>query len=98
MPKRRPKQAKKRQLEARSVHAGQIYGAKAAYGHRFVKIQQVRGLRKGAPYAIAVEILPSGRLASGWLRGVDRSIPIKIALTYADGVISMPPWYKLEEK
>lgn len=98
MPKRQLKRAKKRQLEARSVLAGQVYSAKASYGRRYVKIQQVRGLRKGAPYAIAAEIFPSGKLASGSLRGVDRSIPIRIALTYTDGVISMPPWYKLEEK
>src|SRR5262249_19220675 len=78
------------------VQAGQVYGAKARHGRRFVRVQQVR--RPGdSPYALCVEVSADGNKLSGWFHDVDRGAPFKVALTMDPaGNWAMPPWYALE--
>lgn len=75
------------------VRAKQIYRAKAARGHRYVQIEQVRDRENGA-YALVHEILPSGERARGWLHGVQRDGLMVVRLTWSGGDWCMPPTYE----
>ena len=83
-----------------TIKAGQVYQAKALRGTRLIKIEQVRGLNEGAAaYVLAREILPSGKHATGWLRGVPRDGQMVIRLIFnRQGEAQMPPWYTLHEE
>jgi hypothetical protein len=71
------------------VLAGQVYRAKAPRGWRYVRVTQVRG-----EVAHCREILPSGRNALGWLRGVPRAVPMRVVLEWHEGELRMPARYE----
>lgn len=77
------------------TRAGEVYRAKATHGFRLLRVMQVRSLDRAA-YALCVEVLPSGKKARGALRGgVERHLPVKVALTWKDAAWQMPIWYQL---
>ena len=80
------------------VRAGQVYRAKAKRGHRYVLIEQVRGLSDWCAYALAREVSSEGELLRGHLHGLPRDVQMRITLTYQKGEPTMPPWYELHEQ
>jgi hypothetical protein len=75
------------------VAAGQIWRSQLG---RLVRIEQVRRLAGHGAYALAREVTPSGRRASGDRDGVPRHLPMRIRLTWKKGVAEMPPGFALE--
>jgi len=77
-----------------TVRAGRRYRSKAARGYRYILVDQIRGLGRGMPYALAHEVLPSGERARGDWHGIPRNIPINIALVWRDGTYILPRNYE----
>jgi len=78
------------------VRAGQVYGAQARRGRRYVRIEQVRR-PEHSPYAVCAEVSAAGHKLSGWHHGVDRGLPFHVVLRVdVDGDWAMPAAYTLE--
>lgn len=85
------------------ARAGDVYSAEAARGRRWLEVLQVRGRKSGEPHALCRELLPSGAPATGYLRGVPRGEPFRVALQWVEtgpdrGHYAMPARYRSEEK
>ncbi len=79
-----------------TVHAGQIYRAKARRGFRYVRIVQVRALESDeAAYALWQECNDAGEDLRGWIHGVNRGLQARSVLMWRDGLAAMPPGYEL---
>lgn len=79
-----------------AVKAGQVYRAKVPRGYRYVRVEIVR-VNADPAYVLWREILPSGKNATGWLHGVDRSGQARSHLRLLDGVFHMAMGYELTD-
>ena len=86
------------------ARAGDVYSAEARKGRRWLEVLQVRGRKSGEPHALCRELLPSGTPASGWLHGIPRGEPFRVALQWVatgpregEGHYAMPTRYRSED-